>query len=127
MHLINKDNYFFKKLFTKEFKNKYSRRCEECNIVFSNCRKKKNHCFLLYYQRSGGSGSRSLNALKRSDLITNYSINYSLYKNYYDFYDAEKTVKGFISSVENMFASRGKVKVQESMEVINYQPAEEIN
>ena len=50
-----------------------------------------------------------------------------MYKNYYDFYDAEKTVKDFISSVENMFASRGKVKVQESVEVINYQPAEEIN
>ena len=126
-YLTNKDNYFFKELFTKDFENKYSRRCEECNIVFSTCRKKKNHCFLLHYKQSGGSGSRPLNILKRSNLITNYSINYSLYENYYDFYDAEKTVKDVISNVENKFVSRGKIKVQGSVELINYQPAEEID
>ena len=50
--------------------------------------------------------------------MTNYSINYFLYKNYYDFYDAEKTVKDLISSVENKFVSRGRVKVQGSVELM---------
>ena len=50
-----------------------------------------------------------------------------MYENYYDFYDAEKAVKDVISSVENKFVSRGKIKVQGSVELINYQPAEEID
>ena len=50
-----------------------------------------------------------------------------MYENYYDFYDAEKTVKDVISNVENKFVSRGKIKVQGSVELINYQPAEEID
>ena len=40
-HLIDKNNYFFKEFFTKDFENRYSRRYEECNIDFSTCRKKK--------------------------------------------------------------------------------------
>ena len=50
-----------------------------------------------------------------------------MHKNYSDFFDAEKTVKYFISIVENKFVSRGKVKVQGSAEIINYQPAYKIN
>ena len=126
-HSINKDNYYFKELFTKDFENKYSKRCEECNLVFSTCRKKKNLCFLLHYKQSGGSSIRPLNILKRSNVITNYSINNSIHKNYYDFFDAEKTVKEFNSSLENKFVSRGKIKVQGSVEIINYQPADEID
>ena len=34
-----------------------------------------------------------------------------MHKNYYDFFDAEKIVKEFISNVENKFVSRGKVEV----------------
>ena len=39
-HLIDKDNYFFKELFTRDTENKYSRRCEECKKDFGSCRKK---------------------------------------------------------------------------------------
>ena len=64
-----------------------------------------------------------LNISKRS-LITHYSINYSLHKNYYNFYDAKKAVNDFICSAENKFISSGKVNVQGSMELIKYQLAE---
>ena len=64
-----------------------------------------------------------MNISKRS-LITYYLINYSLHKNYYDFYNANETVNDFIFSVENKFVSNGKVNVQGSMGVINYQSAE---
>ena len=40
-HLIDKDNYFFKELFTKDTENKYSRRCEECIKKFWKLQKKK--------------------------------------------------------------------------------------
>ena len=122
-HLTDKDNYFFKELLTKDVENKYSRRCEECKKDFSSCRK-KNHSFLSRYSQSGRSIIRSLNISKRSS-ITYYSINHFLHKNYYDFYDARKTVDDFIFSVDNKFVLRGKVSVQGSMELINYQPEEE--
>ena len=83
---------------------------------------KKNHCFLSHYQQPGSLNNLPLNISKRS-LITYYSINYFLHKNYYDFYDAKKTVNYFIFSVENKFVSNGKVNVQSPMELINYHPA----
>ena len=85
---------------------------------------KKNHSFLSRYSQSGRSIIRSLNISKRSS-ITYYSINHFLHKNYYDFYDERKTVDDFIFSVDKKFVSRGKVSVQGSMELINYQPEEE--
>ena len=122
-HLIDKNNHFFKELFSTDTANKYSNRCEECRMLLDTCRKKKNHCFLKHYVQSGGSNNFPWNILKRS-IITYYSINFSLHKNYYDFYNAEKTVNDFSFSVEKKFAVSGKVALQGPMELINYQPAE---
>ena len=79
---------------------------------------------MLHYKQSCRSNNKPLNISKRS-LITYYSIHYFLHKNHYDFYDAEKTENDFIFSVENKFISTRKVSIQGSMELINYQPAEE--
>ena len=54
-------------------------------------------------------------------------VNYSTDKNHYDFFDAEKTIRDFISAVNYKFVFKGKVKVQGSVEIINYQPADEID
>ena len=53
-----------------------------------------------------------------------YSTNYLLHKNYYVFNDVKKTVNNFIFSAENNFVPNGKLNIQGSMELINYQPAE---
>ena len=109
-HLIENDNYYFSELFNKDFENKYSKRCMECNnLSFDTCRKKKNHCFLLHYKQSGGS-LKSLNISRRGNVITTYSINYSTHKNSYEFFDAEKTIKDFASVVDSKFLPRGKVE-----------------
>ena len=84
----------------------------------------KNICFLLHYKQSSRSNNKPLN-LSKKILIIYYSINYFLHKNHYNFYDAEKTVNDFIFSAENMFVSRGKVSVQSSIELINYESTEE--
>ena len=84
----------------------------------------KKICFLLHYKQSSRSNNKPLNLSKRS-LITYYSINYFLHKNHYNFDDAEKTVNDFFFSAENMFVSRGKVSVQSSIELVNYESAEE--
>ena len=53
---VEKDNYFFKELFTPDFDNKYSKRCMECGALsFDTCRKKKESLLLLHYKQSGGS------------------------------------------------------------------------
>ena len=88
-------------------------------MLFDTCRK----IFLKHYAHSGGSNNFPLNILKRS-IITYYSINFSLHKNYYHFHNAEKTVNHFIFSVEKKFVVSGKVTLQGSMELISYQPAE---
>ena len=122
-YLIDKNNYYFKEYFSIDTANRHSNRCEECRMLFDTCTKNKSHSFLKHFAQSGGSNNFSLNILKRS-IITHYSIKFSLHKNYYDFYNAEKTVNDFIFSVEKKFAVSGKVTLQGSMELINYQPAE---
>ena len=120
-HLINKDNYFFKELFSIDAENRYSRLCEECKFYFDTWRIKKSLFFIAL--QSGGLNSLPLNISKRS-LITYYLVNYFLHKNDHVFYDAKKTVNYFIFFVENKFVSNCKVNFQGSMELINYQPAE---
>ena len=75
---VTKINNFFKELFRKDFDNKYSRQCEECEICFTTCRQKKYHWFLLHYKQSGRSSYKPLNISKRSSLITIHPINYFL-------------------------------------------------
>ena len=98
-HLIDKNNYFFKELLSTDLANRYLNRSGECKMLFDTCRKKKSHCFLKHYAQSSGSNNFPLNNLKRS-IITYYSINFSLHKNYYDFYNVEKTLHDFIFFVE---------------------------
>ena len=48
-------------------------------------------------------------------IITSYSINFFLHKNFYNFYDAKKTVDDFALGFERAFAPGKKVKSQGSM------------
>lgn len=98
-HQINRDNHYFKKLFSLDTENKYSRRCEEYRIFFQSCRGKK-HCLLKYYKWAGGSNNLPINVSRR-------------------IFNAEKAVDD-----ERRFLADGKVKAQDSMELINYKQAE---
>ena len=44
-HLINKDNYFFKELFSIDTESRYLKRCEKCKYYFGTCRIKKSQFF----------------------------------------------------------------------------------
>ena len=84
--------YFFKELFSCSNKSRYSKNCDECKIKFRSCGQKKNQSFLVHRaQFRGAITSLPINVLRRS-IITYYSINFSLHKNPYDFYDAKTTV-----------------------------------
>ena len=81
-HLVNSNNYFFKKLFLPDSTLK---RCEEYQIESNNYRQKKNHNFLFHKnQQTGGAINQQLpvNILKRG-LITYYPINFHQHKNFF--------------------------------------------
>ena len=123
-HSVNENNYFFKELFLPD---NNSKRCDECQIQFKNCRQKKNHNFLVHRnQQTGGAINQQLlvNILKRGP-ITYYSINSNQHKNLYDIFD-EKIVDRFFNSVQRSFESvRGKeFKMQGYFELKNYQQTE---
>ena len=83
----------------------------ECGgMLFKTCRK-INNCFLLHYKQSGGPLALPVNISRRREIITIYSINYSIHKNSYDLFDAEKTIRSFNLAVKNKFVPEGKVKV----------------
>ena len=85
---------------------------------------KKNHYFLAHHKQVGGANNHlPINVSKRS-IITYYSINFSLYKNFYDFCDAQKAMNDFALAFEKDFSPKNKVKNQASMELINYQPTD---
>ena len=82
---------------------------------------KKNYCFLVHREQTGGSFDRlALNVLKRR-VITYYSLNYSQHKSCYEFFD--ETVRDFLATFERSFAPTEKVVVQGYMELVNYQPS----
>ena len=63
---------------------------------------KKNHCFFVHREHVGGANNHlPINILKRST-ITYYSINFSLHKNFSNFYDAKKTVDDFSLAFERV-------------------------
>ena len=71
-------------------------------------------------------------ALFSSEYFMKYFNNVLFYKllftqkllRFFFFFDAKETVEDFIFSFENKFVPNCKVKVQRSVELINYQPTE---
>ena len=60
---------------------------------------------------------------ERSDYVFFYQL-FSTYKNFYDFFDAEKVVDSFLNAFERSFVSDKKLKFQGYTELINYQSTE---
>ena len=84
----------------------------------------KKSLFLSHYKQVGaGNNDLPINISKRS-IITYYSVNFFVNKNFYDFYDAQKIVNDFVLSFETKFSPGDKVKIQASVELINYQPTD---
>ena len=96
-------------------------------FVILHVQENKESLFLPHYKQSGGSLALPVNISRGGNVITIYLINYSIHKNSCDFFDAEKTIRRFILAVKNKFVPQGKVKVQETIDAVNYQPSGEEN
>lgn len=75
----------------------------------------------MHYKQLGGALTSPINILRTGNVLIIYSINYFLHKNSYNFYNAKEAIKKFISAVEEKFVPSDKIKVQGSINIINYQ------
>ena len=106
-HQVNENNGFFKKLIAQKKKNvMYRRNCNYCNeFVFVN---KAKHDFLKHYMIGSGkdddddanSVARPLN-VTYSGVIKKFEITFKEHSSYYDFFDSEAVVDGFLAEIKN--------------------------
>lgn len=66
----------------------------------------------MHYKQFGGSNNKPLTISKKKQFNNNLFKKLFSTQKPYDFYNAEKKIKDFISAVEKKFVSKGKVKVQ---------------
>ena len=116
-------------MFAPDLESKYFRHCDKCKMQCEGCRQKwatlsfsapREQVAVHHGQVGGANDQLPINILKRS-ITTYYSINFSLHKNFYNLYDAKKTVDDFPLAFERVFAPGKKVKSQGLMQLINYQ------
>ena len=50
-HQINKNNYFFKKLFQPDNQSIHSKKCDDCQMQFRNHKQTKDHSFLVHREQ----------------------------------------------------------------------------
>ena len=110
-HEVNEKNVFFKRLIAQKKRNViYNRKCNYCNeFVFVN---KAEHDFLKHYMfgSSGGDGDdRNDDDDVRPPLfvknlgVIKIEITFKEHSSYYDFYDSEALVDGFLAKVKSYF------------------------
>ena len=108
--------YFLRELFSPD---NNSKRCDECQIQFKNCRLKKTTQFSISWK----STDRRLHEPARGGFkegpIIYGSLNYDPKKDFYDFYDEEKIVDTFFNSVNDLLVSGKDFKIQGYFELKN--------
>ena len=129
-HEVNENNGFFKKLMDqKKKKVKYGRNCNYCNeFVFAN---KAEHDFLKHYMIGSGNDEndafddtvRPLNVISQG-VIKKFEITFREHSSYYDFYDSEALVDGFLAEVKNyVFRYNNDVLIRAGFSIENIQQA----
>ena len=121
-HFINDEDIYFKDLFSP---NTIDKTCRICNVVFKSPRNKKKRMFLFHYgkhrQIRGNRAQRtsmlSINILNCGP-ITQYSINFTQHKNFYDF-SSSGIVDAFLDSVYEIYRPSKENKIQGYAEIIN--------
>ena len=96
-----------------------------CSRTFKSCRVKKNRMFLCHYGKQLGSGTNSINVLRR-DKFDYYTINFDQHRNIYNFFDGG-LVHEFIRVVhQNFKAGKHNRTFQGYVEIVTQQRGETI-
>ena len=107
-HNVDKNNWFFKKLFIKDNKA-FLKNCIKCNEFLATKKEKAIHDFLKHYNDGKNIlfEERSLDIIKYAAL-TIYQIEFKKHKNLYSFYNSEKCVDEFLQNVRYRFHATSK-------------------
>ena len=127
-HEVNENNVFFKRLIGQKKKNvMYRRNCNHCNeFVFVN---KAKHDFLKHYMIGSGNvndgndddDARPLN-VTNSGVIKKLGITFKEHSSYYDFFDSEAVVDGFLAEIKNyVFRYNNDVLIRAGFSIENVQ------
>ena len=126
-HEVNENNVFFKRLIGQKKKNvMYRRNCNYCNeFVFVN---KAKHDFLKHYMIGSGNVNdgndddvRPLN-VTNSGVIKKLEITFKEHSSYYDFFDSEAVVDGFLAEIKNyVFRYNNDVLIRAGFSIENVQ------
>ena len=104
-HNIDENNYFFRKLFTRD--NLFvPRKCFHCDYFCLNRRDKKRHNFLTHYQIE----EKPLKRTFFDESLQRQCINFSEHGNHYDFFDSRELVSDFLTVFENVFVPRADLR-----------------
>ena len=129
-HEVNENNVFFKRLIGQKKNNvMYRRNCNRCNeFVFVN---KAKHDFLKHYMIGSGNVNsndddndvRPLN-VTNSGVIKKFEITFKEHSSYYDFFDSEAVVDGFLAEIKNyVFRYNNDVLIRAGFSIENVQQA----
>ena len=126
-HDIDKDNYFFKKLFIGD-RVFMQRKCFRCEHICYNEREEKIHYFLSHHQQGGRlpTGDKPLKKIYSNENLQKYCITFDEHSNYYYFFDSREIMSEFLQIFENNFAPRvnlGRVRFNCTFTLINRQPS----
>ena len=111
-HNIDENNCFFEKLFQIRDKTTLLRQCIRCDEFLTTDKHKAVHNFLKHYEdgKSIPFEEKPVDIL-RLPTLTIYSIEYSKYKDFYNFHNSEDCVDDFLRNVKYRFKSGSKAVV----------------
>ena len=107
-HNIDKNNWFFKKLF--QTKNKVLlKNCVRCSEFLTTEKHKATHDFLEHYKEGKDIPfeEKPLDLSKFPNLLI-YSIEFQKHSDFYNFYNPDKCVDDFLKNVQYRFKSNHK-------------------
>ena len=106
-HNIDRDNYFFQKLFTRH-KHFILRKCFRCEYFHYNGREEKLNNFLSHYQQGGRppAEDKPFNKIYFDENLQKYCITFDEHSNYHDFFNSQEIVSESLQVFENNFVPR---------------------
>ena len=118
-HNIDKNNWFFQKLFQVNNKTLLRNRVR-CSEFLTSEKHKATHDFLKHYEdgKNIPFEEKLFDILKFSGL-TVYSINFQKHSEFYDFYNSEKCVDDFLNNVKYKLKSNEKNSFKCSFHIEN--------
>ena len=100
-HAIDKDTWFFIKLFQRQNNVFYGKKCIRCNEFLASSQSKIVHDFLTHYDAGKDIFEEKPVNYTVPGELRKYEITFGQHSHNYDFYNAEKLVDELLSNVKN--------------------------